>query len=334
MCNYIIAVFMVVCISTEVTAQQAFDMSNFKDYYPISKRTYFSAGLGNNEYETILLDAEPVVYYSIYNNIYSALNKKENRPGHAVYISFQPKLRIYNENSKPIKTPSYKALVGWQPIIRTSPTNFFTLAIETGHYSNGQSQSAFNAIVADGSEESMELYETITDDTDLAAILNRRSGNFSTNFTRLSVNFRFNNAKTTTETLKIHSVTATYQVYHDKFMGVFNFGGYNPKDIELYSRHRIEAKYDYTSYYKEIRYTFEQQTYVHFGIHPSTTPFRSETRAIVYPWDTNLGFFAQFTAGFDDYNYRFVDHFPRVSFGLTWDWFTPFVVTPGSTDGL
>jgi hypothetical protein len=56
--------------------------------------------------------------------------------------------------------------------------------------------------------------------------------------------------------------------------------------------------------------------------------FRSETTAIVYPWDKDLGIFAKFAFGYDDYNYRLVDSFPRFSIGLTWDWFTPFVVKP------
>ena len=63
--------------------------------------------------------------------------------------------------------------------------------------------------------------------------------------------------------------------------------------------------------------------FLHPDVHPSAVIYRSETSATLYPWDTDLGFMARFNFGYDDYNYRFVDNYPRFSIGLTWDWFTP-----------
>ena len=312
----------------QLFSQEYERISDFKEYYPIAERPYVMGGLGNNPYETMLFDAKPVVYYSIYNDIRKALSTDTITPGYAVYATFQPQLRMYNETSKPIKTPSYKILFGWQPIIKTQENNFLTLAIETGHYSNGQSKSAFSEEFDDESEESKEIYNTITDETNLAEILNRRSGNFSTNLTRLSVNYRINSIDENNRPHRIHSFTLTYQLYHDKFLGVFNFGGYNPEDINLYGRHQLEFKYEYSGYINKMRYVVGQDLYLHFGSHPSTDPYRVQSRAILFPWDTDLGFIAQFSAGFDDYNYRFVDSYARVSVGVTWDWFTPFIIKP------
>ena len=52
-----------------VQAQDNRSSSGFKDYFPIAERPFLAAGTGNNPYEKILLEAKPVVYYSIYNEI-------------------------------------------------------------------------------------------------------------------------------------------------------------------------------------------------------------------------------------------------------------------------
>lgn len=77
-----------------------------------------------------------------------------------------------------------------------------------------------------------------------------------------------------------------------------------------------------------MRFTLSQQFDYTIGSHPSSVPYRSVTTGILYPWDNDLGFFTKFSFGRDNYNYRFVDNFPRFTVGVTWDWFTPFVIKP------
>jgi len=324
--------FIIFLFTLSIIAQKDEKSLNLKDYYPISQRPYISGGVGNNDYEQILFDAKPVVYYGIYNNINKALSQESIKPGYAVYINLQPQIRMYQETSKPIKTPSYKVLFGWQPIIKTNNNDFLTFAFETGHYSNGQSQGAFTEEFADESPESNAIYDTITNETNLSQILNRRSGNFSTNLSRLSFNYRLNKFDENDKPTKIHSITLSYQLYHNRFLGFLDFGGYNDRDIKLYGRNQIEGEYEFTSYYKGMRYVLGQELFLHLDSHPSTSPIRSETRGILFPWDTDLGFFAQIDTGFDDYNYRFIDTFNRFSVGLTWDWFTPFVIKPAKKE--
>ncbi len=323
----VVSLVLLVCVLTRGQNNSA---NSFKEYYPISVRPELSVGLGNNPYEEILLEARPTVYYGIYNDLRAALNKDTITTGDAVYLTFQPEFRIYNEESKPVKTPSYKLLIGWQKILKTDKDNFLTAAIESGHYSNGQAGSAFSTEFDDNSPESRALYDTFTDDTDLAALLNRETGNFSTNLTRLSLNYRINTFDKNNVPSKIHSFTATYQLYHNRFLGIADFGGYNPEDIDIYGRHRLELGYEYTAHYKDIRYIISEQLKYHFGSHPSTVPMRSETRLLVYPFSNDFGFMAQLSLGRDNYNYRFLDSFTRFSIGITWDWFTPFVIKPTS----
>ncbi|HAT69438.1 MAG TPA: hypothetical protein DCS22_02975, partial [Flavobacteriaceae bacterium] len=134
-------------------AQKSNANRSFKDYYPISERPYLTGGFGNNDYERILLEAKPVVYYSVYNDIREALNRDTIVRGDAIYLSIQPQFRIYDENSKPVKTPSYKAFLGFQSIIKTNNNNFLTAALESGHFSNGQSGSAFSEELEDNTPE-------------------------------------------------------------------------------------------------------------------------------------------------------------------------------------
>ncbi len=326
--NFSTIILILVLVVSVNSLAQDFKEIGFKDYYPISIRPSFSTGFGNNEYEQIIFEAKPVVYYGIYNNIQKSLSQDTIRTGDAVYMSFQPQLRLYNENSKPVKTPSYKVLVGWQPIIRTNKDNFVTLAFETGHYSNGQTGGAFSTEFDDETPQNDSIYKTFTDDTDLAALLNRKNGNFSTNLSRISVNYRINRFGLNNEPLRIHSLTASYQLYHKNLLGILDFGGFSNDDIEIYGRHEVDLSYEFTGYYKKMRYILGAEAFVHFGMHPSTKPYRLATRGILFPWNNDFGFFTQVSYGFDDYNYRFLDSFARVSFGLTWDWFTPFVVKP------
>lgn len=307
---------------------QSDNYNAFRNCYPIAVRPEITTGIGNNPFEEILLEARPIVYYSIYNNLRAALTKETISTGNAFYLTFQPELRVYNEDSKPVKTPSYKVLIGWQRILITDNDNFLTAGIETGHYSNGQAQSAFSTEFDSESSENRELYESFTDETNLAALLNRRSGNFSTNLSRLSLNYRINTFDDQNTPVNVHSITGTYQLYHNRFLGVANFGGYEQRDIEIYGRHRVELGYEYTAYYKNIRYTLSEELLYHFNSHPSSNPVRSESKFIAYPWNTELGFIAQLSLGRDDYNYRFLDSFTRFTVGVTWDMFTPFVIKP------
>ncbi|OUS22811.1 hypothetical protein A9Q93_00050, partial [Nonlabens dokdonensis] len=196
--------------------------SVFKDYYPISVKPTIGYITSMNDYETILFDAKPIVYYSFYNNMQKVMQDSiDKRISMAYYLNFQPHIRMYTDNSKPVKTPSYKILLGGQLLYKTDTNNFFALAIESGHYSNGQSGCAFDSDLNDETDECNDVYGLITQQTDLSAILNRTSGNFSTNFTKLSLNYRFNNLNGDSKPVKIHSFTTSWELYHSNMLGLF-----------------------------------------------------------------------------------------------------------------
>jgi hypothetical protein len=107
---------------------------------------------------------------------------------------------MFNDASMPVKTPSYKIGIGYQHLFSLNKANEFgdlgsrnlqyiAIAFETGHFSNGQSGAAFDENLIDGTPAADSLYQHIDDNTNLAAILNRKSGNFSTNYTELMVKY-------------------------------------------------------------------------------------------------------------------------------------------------
>ena len=321
-------------LSTSVLAQDSetpvepkVDNSGFKEYYPISSKP--SLGYMSSMYssEDILFDAKPTVYYSIYNNMRERMQTTANKGSNAFYASFQPHIRMYNENSKPVKTPSYRIILGWQHLIKTPNNNFFAIAVESGHFSNGQSGCAFDGTLDDETMECEMVYRTITDATDLSAMLNRKNGNFSTNLSRVAANFRFNNLSRNDKPYKVHSITATYELFHNNMFGIADVGGYSDDDIEIYGRNRFGLEYEYIHTYMErFRYSVGQKLELIQGSHDSVEPIRIETSFTWYPFATDLGVYASYIYGHDNYNYRFVDTGSQISIGITWDWFTPFQI--------
>ncbi len=325
--NYTLLLCMILflCISNAQNDQIQVDNNSFNDYYPIAERPAFSYLSNMSSKESILFDAKPVVYYSIINNILENIQDDSGKAGNAFYVTFQPHIRMYAENSKPVKTPSYRILFGWQHVIKTKSNNFFTGAIETGHYSNGQSGCAFLPGEEDETMPCSDFHATITDETNLSDLLNRSNGNFSTNTTKLSVNFRFNNLNKNDKPYKVHSFTASWELYHNRFIGLLDFGGYSDFDINIYGRNRFGIGYEYEHQWKpKVRYAIEQKFELIQGAHPFVEPLRSETTFTLYPFNRDIGVFMSYIYGHDNYNYRFVDSGNQFAIGVSWDWFKPF----------
>ncbi len=325
---------MMICSCILMTAQNSRDSlytkagnSGFKEYYPIHVKPSLSYLSNISEYEDILFDAKPTVYYSFYNNMRYVMQNSIHKPSYAVYALFQPHIRMFSENSLPVKTPSYRFLLGLQGLVKTNTNNFFAWAIESGHYSNGQSGCTFSSEFTDESPECDVVHNSINDQSNLSALLNRNTGNFSTNLTKVSFNFRLNNLNKTNKPYKVHSFSASWELYHKNMFGLFDKGGYTDFDISIYGRNRFAFEYEFIHTYNQgIRYSLGVKTEIIQGAHPFVAPFRGELILTCYPFNKDVGFFAAYITGHDNYNYRFIDSGNQLNIGLTWDWFTPFEV--------
>ncbi|WP_103070542.1 hypothetical protein [Aquimarina sediminis] len=301
--------------------------SDFKEYYPIHVKPSISYLSNTSEFEDILFDAKPIVYYSFYNNMRHIMQNSDHKLSYAAYALFQPHIRMFSENSLPVKTPSYRLLFGFQGLVKTQNNNFFAWALESGHYSNGQSGCAFGAGLEDESEECRQIHLTINDQSNLSALLNRTNGNFSTNITKLSANFRLNNLNKEDKPYKVHSFSVSWELYHNLMFGFIDKGGYSDFDIDIYGRNRFGFEYEFIhTYTQKIRYSLGVKTEIIQGAHPFVEPFRGELNFTWYPFNRDIGVFAAFITGHDNYNYRLVDSGNQFSVGITWDWFTPFEI--------
>lgn len=323
----------------------AYSQNTFNDYaqfYPIGDDPNVRYMTSYTKQEKILFEFNPTVRYSIYNNFMKGL-MQEYKHTQAWYASFRPQIRVYDENSYPIKTPSYKFFLGTQHLYRLpnykiseNQEQFIGFSVESGHYSNGQSGSAFSNDFADGSKGSDSIYGLINTSTKLSEILNRNTGNFSTNLTEININFRRYSIDEKNEPKKMHSFNIGYVRYHNKFLGLGNFGGYTDEDIRIYGINRYLFGYEHLRVFKNgngARISFKENIEIIAGVKYHINPFRSESIFTYYPFikiiknkirPKAIGFFVSYIYGHDNYNYRFVDSGSQFTIGISWNQFPPF----------
>ena len=306
----------------------------FTEIYPFGEDPNIRYMTSYTPQETILFEANPIMRYSIYNNFIRGFMSGFPHT-QAWYVAFKPHLRMYNSKSKPVKMPSYRILLGTQHLFHLpsedkETAKFCGFSLESGHYSNGQNRSSFAEEFEDDSPEGNAVYETITSSTQLSEILNRNSGNFSTNLTELQVNYRKYKLDGDLVGIRMSSLTLGYTLYHNYFLGFGDFGGYTQNDINIYGRNRYSLAGEFmniiqASKLKGIRYSVKQTFEYIDNPHQSVEKLRAETTLTVYPFkgSKTLGILASYIFGHDNYNYRFVDHGNQFSIGLTWCQFPP-----------
>ena len=313
-----------------------YGQNSFNDYakfYPIGDNSNIRLLTSYTLQETILFEANPLLRLSFYNNFTKGLLNKDTHT-QAWYLSFKPQLRMYTDNSLPIKTPTYRVFFGTQHFYNVTDETSKKLlgfSLESGHYSNGQSGCAFSEDFADETSECDAIYTTINSSTNLSEILNRRSGNFSTNLTKIILNYRTYTLNNNSLPEKSHSISLGYTLYHDKFLGVGSFGGYSDEDITIYGKHRFIGEYEFMTVFNkntEKRYTLKQKIEYINNPHNSVEPLRLETLLSIYlfPKSKSLGLLFSYIYGHDNYNYRFLDSGSQMSIGVTWDQFPSFAL--------
>lgn len=304
------------------------------EYYLIGKESEVRINMVNNnpQGESVYFDAKPVVRYKFYNNIKKRLLIDSISNASNFHIIFSPHIRMYREISAPVKMPSYQVGLGFQQVWKLksedSETNeMITMAVESGHYSNGQSGCTFDESQSDATIPCDNINRIMNgnQNINLSQVLNRTNGHFQTNFSSLQLNYRFFKRNSSDSFEKSHSFLIGYTNYH-KFLGyLIHFGGYrNKNEIEIYGKHRFNASYKFSRYWSpKVVWSLKQELTVISGAHRSINPIRSVTSFTVYPFPEyfNFGFQASFIHGHDNYNIRFVDEMNQFTVGLV---FSPF----------
>lgn len=319
---------------------------DYMQFYPIGEDPSIRLMTSYRNEETILFEGRPYARFSFYNNFYKGMTNGKKHT-YAAYLNFKGHLRMYTDNSLPVKTPSYPILIGTQHLFRLCDATvsekreqrakkrgeeakpdvrFLGFSVESGHYSNGQPDCAFARGVPDGCAECDSIYDAdATPDADLSTIFNRESGNFSTNLTEVVGNFRAYKLDGDEMTVRMHSVNLGFTYYHDYFLFLAPFGGFSDRDILIYGRWRFQAQYEFTRNITCGRIAAKQRFEWIEKPHGSVNPFRSETSFTYYPFNRikAFGFVVSAIYGHDDYNFRFIDSGFQGAFGITWSQFPP-----------
>lgn len=209
-----------------------FNYRVFSQFYPNRENPRMSYQTPIADNEVILGNLEPALTLNVFNDMERKFSN-EKRLGMSYYFAFRPQFRLYRKRSKPVPMPSYRVFMGFRHMFRLSEKHYVGYGLESGHYSNGQSGCALGINnPTDQSEACDSLYDLITDDSDLSTIINRYSGNFSTNLTEFSGNYRYVAQLDEFERPKqIHSVSVSLLLYHMRLFGMIPAGGYYPRDL-------------------------------------------------------------------------------------------------------
>lgn len=334
-------VFVFLLLTINVTAQ----WEKYSHVYPITQDPVVRWMSSYSPYEQIQFEAQPTIKFSFYNNFAKRLGDTTKLHSMAQYIDFRPQFRLYKEKSQPIKTPSYRIFLGTQHFFRlknpfANYNHFIGFAVQSGHHSNGQSKCAFAEGELDNGSVCEAIYDSITDGTDLSALLNRQNGNYSINLSEFMVNYRLNKLGNDGYASQTHSFMLGYVIYHKGVFGVADVDLVTDNDLNILGRHRINLSYEYmvafgVSKKSKIRQRIriKQQFEAIFDAHPHINPIRFKSSVAYYPLSmvSALGITFSYIYGHDNYNYRIVDSGSQFTAGITWDLFSPVKLSNGTS---
>lgn len=184
-------------ISTDLLAQ----FEKYSHGYPITHDPVARWMSTKSEYEYIMVEFSPTIKFSFHNNFVKRFAHSTKLHSHAQYVEFRPQFRLYSDYSAPIKTPSYRLFLSTQHFFRLSNPfpNHAAHWFRSSVWSPKQRASKYNGSVCEA------MYDSITDDTDLSALLNRTNANYSMNLSALTVNYRLNKMGSDGYAKKTHS---------------------------------------------------------------------------------------------------------------------------------
>ncbi|MCD6013306.1 MAG: hypothetical protein K0Q79_3168 [Flavipsychrobacter sp.] len=302
----------------------------YGQFSSFDETAYFglSTPTGTNQSESILLEARPILKVPLYNRLNSDLGKRK-RYSPTASIIFDPQFRMYNSNSRPVKMPTYRIFLS-AGVTRqigsdlNSPDALISLAAEHGHYSNGQFGCVWGSSM-DNDSTCMALSAN-ADNIDAPAMLNRNSGEYSTNFARAKLKLMYflrsypiNDAGSTRGGKVKRSVQGTiaYTKLVDWLAGA-DIGGYDDHAHLFYPMNQFYVELAYEHYFAH-----NSNRHIRIG---AEYWYRPSGNAFIYPnnfaitgayfLQNNLGFFIKGEYGQDSYNIRFVDQIARVMGGL------------------
>ncbi len=289
-----------------------------------------STPTGKSFNENIIFEARPIVKFQIHDHLWDRIlnGDKDSSWISRTFLVFDPQLRMLTSNSVPVRMPSYRIF------LQTSATHLFggpshpwsigSLILDHGHYSNGQDGCTFGS-TADNDSTCKDIYKTLDTKVDLDAALNRRSGEYSTDFLRVKTKLMWIRKLYDTQVSDAWEFTGGYTHLVNWWFG-FGVGGYKEADTHYYPMNQYYLEIARHHYFLNPKNSFlhdgqQLRGGIELFVKPSdnsqVTPFNVAAFATFYLQNT-LGFFVKAEYGQDAYNIRLVDKVTRGMVGLVW----------------
>jgi len=230
------------------------------------------------------------------------------------------RIRMFEEISRPVRTPSYMPRGNVQIILargirealapggekRNRVTLWEAHAI-VGHHSNGQDGCLYQDEVRNG-----ELCDRVPS-SKTGHIINTKDGSFSTNYARVGVNFRRNYLDTDLWASREWGLRADVE-QHFKM---------DPLIRELYGRTRFELAASYAHRETRLcsrRFDMSGSAKAIVGADADVWPVALTAQVSCFPLPRGgWGFFARFYGGQDYYNIGFLENVQRFQVGATFN---------------
>lgn len=250
----------------------------------------------NDSYITFPTDIgniEPLMFEANVNP--SFVIRKRNDSKLMAVLTPQIIIRMYNEESYPVRTPSYIPQVSVYYLAhKTNAQNFMVLFGKIAHHSNGQEDSFYNE---DNS-------------------INLQSGNFSTNylefgFLKTAYSNRLKAIKTIKSSLEIHPNSWMAQELKGKYSGLRWHNSFTSFKFPLTDSHSDKANFSL-----KAETTLMLDNYNDLDIF-NLDRFNASVTFYYHPkFLEDIGLFVQFYHGMDYYNIYFEHQISVIRFGI------------------
>ncbi len=284
--------FLVILSTNFAVAQSTIDSANMLN---LEKIAQINQGESYVTFPFDIGNIEPLIFEANVNPSFKIRERKDSRL--MAVLTAQIFIRMYNEYSNPVKTPSYlPQLTVYFMTGHKDAQKKLTLFGKIAHHSNGQDGDFYN-----------------TDDE-----INLRDGNFATNFMEFGVlksfySNRINAYKFFKTSIEIHPKSWMLPELHGQYSGLRWHNSFLAYKLPLGNNLNKDQKANF-SVKLETNYMLDQiNNWKTFDLK------RLNTSLIFYyhpKFLEDVGFFAQFYHGSDYYNIYFQHQISSIRFGI------------------
>lgn len=305
----------------------ALPFANAPEFLPRSY-VYGSSKTGSRDHRQAIVFAAEYALHLPFVNTLRPVVARRGAFAYAVTAFFRGELRMFADNSKPVRMPSYKPGLALQAFWHVPPTRARPLAwlsgmrLEGYHYSNGQDRCTWDERLPDESDLDAnppgacgQLFRSLRAPR---AQLNRRSGEFSTNRILLGLDTKLYGVGPRDYATWSARLGTNLDVNRPNF-----FGGIADVMKRIYGWGSFDLHVDAEAYLHPNWLLGARAAFAYAIADSRLVPSASgllELTVMPYPARTGrVGLFVRYYGGRDFYNAFFVDAIQTFAIGATWN---------------